>query len=171
MSLDYLLGGGQVKRYHTVQTIRSQNVAEHTWNLLTILFHLEPTPSLSVIKAAHYHDVHERETGDIPATAKWNYPQLGIASNEAEKAQHEKHGTWSELLPDEARLLKFCDMLELVHWTREENKLGNSHILPVLHNGLRHLFDNYADMMDRYADKVIPFIDGVPFIQKEEKSA
>jgi len=67
---------GAVKRYHTVDTVRTQNVAEHSWHVAQIVRYIYPTASKELILAAIDHDVGEIHTGDIPAPFKWQYPEV-----------------------------------------------------------------------------------------------
>ena len=64
--------------------------------------------------ASLYHDVPELILGDIPATAKWSYPEVQKAFEDAEKKVFEDLGLIFVLTAEEKNRLKMADMLELV---------------------------------------------------------
>jgi 5'-deoxynucleotidase YfbR-like HD superfamily hydrolase len=74
-----------VRRYHTVtNVITPETVGHHTSGVIGILFCIyDQEPSLRLIEAALYHDTPEYITGDTPATAKWDFPDLNLALDTA----------------------------------------------------------------------------------------
>jgi len=135
---------GAVTRFHTMRVLHSQTVAEHAWGVATILLwlHAPGVPSATLLRAALLHDMAEVQTGDVPATAKWDSSKLVAALDEAERAFHLEHGTAhidGELTVDEIRLLKFADTAELITYTLAEAHLGNRKMIEVARRGLMHL--------------------------------
>ena len=66
-----------INRYHTVPLggLR-QTVGAHSYAVVVLLDQLWDNCSKSLLLSALYHDVPEIVLGDIPATAKWEYPEL-----------------------------------------------------------------------------------------------
>lgn len=127
--------GTRVKRYHTVDTMVGETVGHHSANVAILCVLLsEQKPSANLLMAALTHDLAERGTGDVPATAKWDSPLLAIALKEAEEQYNIKFH--KGLTEEEDRVLKQADMLDLCFKALEEIKMGNSEFLPILRRGL-----------------------------------
>lgn len=120
-------GYGAVKRYHVMRTHRTQTVAEHSQGVAIIILQIFPAADARLLRAALTHDFHERDTGDMPSTAKWKFPGLKAAMQEAEDQWNGDHAGYGDsALPDfEKRILKWADYLELMLWSIEEMMLGN----------------------------------------------
>lgn len=124
--IDFIERGGRTERMHTVPTLKSQNVAAHSYGVawLCWLFSKE-NPSMLLIMAALSHDVAEHVTGDAPAPTK---RYLGI--REA-VARWEDELIWGAGLPvfgledEEVRILKLADATELIMHCVREVQLGN----------------------------------------------
>lgn len=127
--------GGTVVRYHTTPMPIRQNVAEHTFGVIAILFEL-CYPTQELIRAALHHDIAEKVTGDIPYSAKRRFPALDKASLDAEAEVNTLWQLNTHLTPEERQLLKLADMLELVHFCYCQRKLGvRGPLMTVLENG------------------------------------
>lgn len=135
------LAGG-VTRYHTAPTLRSQSVSEHSWGVAMLCQWVAPNCSAQVLSAALTHDLAEIATGDLPATIKWESPELRTALAAIEKQFHYELGTTVDLKKEEYHLLKWCDMMELIMWCAEEASLGNQTIHNIIINGLSFLEDH-----------------------------
>jgi 5'-deoxynucleotidase YfbR-like HD superfamily hydrolase len=113
-----LYDAGRIQRYHT-SDVTPQSVAAHSWGVAMIVCRCypkdRPIPQ-NLIMAAMTHDMAEAETGDIPAPAKWDYPQLGKVLDQIEQSFNETHGIDYKLTPQEARILEWADTFELVLW-------------------------------------------------------
>ena len=73
-------------RFHTVaMQAERQTVGAHSYAVSILIDQLWPDSSKQLIMAALYHDVPELILGDIPATAKWSYPEVQKAFENAEK--------------------------------------------------------------------------------------
>lgn len=76
MKLNQALRAATVDRWHIVETTRTQNVAEHSYNVALIavrfaqLLNLSPAAIGTVAMQAMGHDIHETRDGDVPSTAK-----------------------------------------------------------------------------------------------------
>ena len=120
--------GGFVKRCHARQMHREYLVGQHSFNVAGIIMTFCPSPSLALIKAALWHDVPERFTGDVPTPVKQLAPEirdlLRLVERRVLTAVDED---FEDTLTDkEKEWLKAADMVELWLWAREEVALGNS---------------------------------------------
>lgn len=117
---------GRVRRWHTHPHIAPQNVADHSWGVVAILYLICAHPSRVLIKAAVFHDIAEIHTGDVPSGAKWAFPELKKVSDDCEKVVQDKFNLVPELEEDEMRLLKWADLMELALYCHHESMLGNT---------------------------------------------
>jgi len=132
--------GGRVKRWHTIQTLKEETVAQHTYGVIAMLVDLcNGKPSNKLLMAALFHDIAEQYTGDIPATTKWNYPEIATAVKNAELDIETRMGAVLELTTEEIHLLKAADMLDLCWFCLEERALGNKNVVEVFERGLDYL--------------------------------
>lgn len=137
-----LLGsrGGAVKRYHAVDTLKTQTVAEHSFGVAWFVFVMYGgAPPVSVMCAALMHDLAEHVTGDIPAPAK---RALGIGEQFTayEDDVLADYGVvYPTLTPEEQRVLKAADTLELLQFCAREIRLGNTNMIPVFNRGENYI--------------------------------
>jgi 5'-deoxynucleotidase YfbR-like HD superfamily hydrolase len=140
--INYYRRGNKVKRYHTVDCHVQETVGHHSANvaiLCTIIS--EIPPSVPLLMCALTHDTTEQFTGDVPATAKWDSPELAAALKTMEARLTRNHyGTL--LKHHEQRVLKQADMLDLCFKALEEIKMGNQQFAPILRRGLTYLRTN-----------------------------
>lgn len=125
-TLDFIIAGSEVKRYHTVTTLVTETVGHHSHGVAMLVLLLNPDASGTVLRAALIHDLAECETGDIPSPAKRRF---GI--NEQMSAIEEEvlisHGVhFPYLFPDEERNLKLADLAHGALFCAREISLGNS---------------------------------------------
>lgn len=139
MNIVDVLSAGQVERYHTVFTLRRQNVGEHSWAVAQIIYFLEDDPSQALIRAALNHDLPEAETGDVPAPLKWGNKEITKELDRLEELWHKRNGTWNVLTPKEKSILKFADSMELVMFCIEEARRGNAPLLDMAQKGLEYI--------------------------------
>lgn len=123
-----------VKRFHILRTLNEQTVGAHSHGVAMLIMQIEPTCSATLLKAALTHDLHERDTGDMPSTAKWKYPKLAEAMTEAEMHWNTSRGFNFELSREERNILQFCDYFELMLWSYEELCMGNRYAVEPLVN-------------------------------------
>ena len=64
------------RRWHTQPSVPVQTVAEHSFGMMMLLEALHPNPSVDLFRAVLRHDLHESLGGDIPFSAKRDYPFL-----------------------------------------------------------------------------------------------
>lgn len=132
-SIASLRAGGKVKRCHTLQTITTQTVAEHSWGVAILLQKFFPESSKQLLLAALSHDIAEVLTGDIPADAKWMFKDLKNITEMIERQYNEQLGIDYHLTDEEKHILKLCDLLELLLFCVEEIFMGNKNMIPIAH--------------------------------------
>lgn len=126
---------GQVERCHVLPHIGSYNVAMHSWHAAMLLLELYPGASRNLLEHILRHDTAERWTGDIPATAKWQFPKLKEASQKAEEHCLSYLDMYPPLLTEEENLwLHAIDTLELFLWCYDQIFFGNQHIKGIKEN-------------------------------------
>lgn len=137
----FLRRGGQVKRWHTWPTLRVQTVGEHSHAVGCLLAHLTTPEQVSknLLMAAMYHDLSEYFTGDIPSTAKWADVEFKEAAHRVSDSIEKRLGLRVELTDEEARLLVWCDLCELVLFALEEWYMGNHNMQRVVNVCLNKL--------------------------------
>lgn len=145
MNLKYFREAMNVKRFHTESLIREDTIGHHSANVAGIIMYLyyPEIPSGNLLAAALCHDVAERTTGDIPATAKWEC--LGLKHelvNYELKVHQDKqiHVPDYILSNDELNMLKFADSVELGMKCMHEREMGNRTVEPII------------DVIARYAE-------------------
>lgn len=138
MNLLTLYDAGSVTRCHTLRTLHAQNLGHHSWGVALILCYI-CEPSVNLLKAALYHDLAESVTGDVPATAKWSFPNLSDVLDSLEEKFNQDHDLVVDLTPQEGALLKWADMLEFVMYTASEIKMGNQYMKTYHQKGIAHL--------------------------------
>jgi len=137
----YLLLAGMVQRYHSVPTITSDTVGEHTFGVVWLCALLSNgTPRAELLLAAVWHDVPELTVGDMPAPAK---RRLGLSESFAAMEQ-EVLGEMLQLpIPqltvDEQRILTIADRVDGMLHCCYERALGNQVIEEVYDRFLQYI--------------------------------
>ena len=147
-SLDTIYDAQFLMRYHTVpiQGLR-QTVGAHSYAVAILIDQLWDSVPKQLIMAALYHDVPEMVLGDIPATAKWDYPEVKRAFEKAEAKVMEDLGLTFMLSPKDKARLKMADMLELVLYC-EKHADANTQMKIIMNTGVQYLFSNFSDLKD-----------------------
>jgi 5'-deoxynucleotidase YfbR-like HD superfamily hydrolase len=140
-----LRASGHTKRWHTLQIIGEQTVAEHSAQAVSLLFMLYPgDPSTNLTKALLWHDSSERYVGDSPAPARRDNPEFSRSYEAVEHifmlAAHPFAFHALSLLTDTERAwLKAIDVLELLLFCGDQSLLGNTHLNVVAGRALNYL--------------------------------
>jgi len=135
--------GNKVKRYHTCDTIVGETVGHHSANVAILCVQItEEKPSATLLMAALTHDMAEQYTGDVPATAKWDSPELKAALTAMERRFDYQWFNIHTLTPYGCKVLKQADMLDLCFKALEEINMGNSQFKPILARGVDWLRTN-----------------------------
>lgn len=140
MLLDRVLklrGAGAVQRLHTMRTVGRQSLAEHSWGVAMLVWHVAPEAPGHVFAAALVHDLHEWWTGDVPAPCKWAHEGLEKELRTVEAQFDAAHGLDIVLLDRDRALLKWCDQAELALYAFEQRMMGNMFMAEVERNIVR----------------------------------
>jgi len=130
-TLEFILSGSEVKRYHTVTTLTTETVGHHSHGVAMLCLLLRPNSSKELLRAALCHDLAEHVTGDIPSPAKRLYG-IGEQVSELEKTLLMRANLPNDLLTDdEARTLKLADIAQGALYCLREVELGNRRMLEI----------------------------------------
>ena len=137
-----------INRYHTVPLggLR-QTVGAHSYAVVVLLDQLWDNCSKNLLLSALYHDVPEIVLGDIPATAKWSYPDVQKVFKKAEQKVMKDLDIDFVLTDRELNRLKMADMLELVIYCHKLND-SNPRMKLIMQTGVNYLMDNYSQLPD-----------------------
>ena len=137
-----------INRYHTVPLggLR-QTVGAHSYAVVVLLDQLWDNCSKNLLLSALYHDVPEIVLGDIPATAKWSYPDVQKVFKKAEQKVMKDLDIDFVLTDRELNRLKMADMLELVMYCHKLND-SNPRMKLIMQTGVNYLMDNYSQLSD-----------------------
>lgn len=146
--LEALIGAGNIKRYHTVATIKENTVAHHSYGVAVLCMLLDPCAGMALQRAALLHDVAEQWVGDIPAPVK---RQLDIRQqlHEAENTALKNVSLgYEEMLSDAERIiLNIADSLDGMLYCINERRMGNREVQTV--------FTRYAEYVRLSLDRLL----------------
>ena len=138
--VNHAMNGAAVKRYHTIPTINSETVGEHSFGVaMMVLAITEQKASANLLKAALFHDMAEQHTGDVPFPSKKAFPIVKFALEAAEESWNEENGFHVDLTDRDKRVLKWADMSQLLWFCKIQRDLGNTNMDEVFSNGVRFL--------------------------------
>lgn len=124
---------GQISRFHTWPTHRTQSVGEHTWQVMRIMMTVDV--GMCTTRLMHYavlHDVGEM-AGDIPWPGKRNDPVLKSQCDLAEgRVRAAMTARWDlphlpGLSDTERSFFKVCENLEMWEFGLQEVSMGNKY--------------------------------------------
>lgn len=124
--VEFVINGGQVRRWHTWPVIKEDSVAAHSfgvawWCILIYNFR----PGVFLLMAALQHDLTEFATGDMPAQVKLD-EDLGRAMGVLEQRSLDLSGMPLAALTEEEQLvLVFADKLDGITCMVRERRFGN----------------------------------------------
>lgn len=125
---------GLVRRYHTWEQLHEQTVAEHTWQVIRVLWAIWPDVPRHVIQYALTHDCGEHEVGDPPYPSKNNLsPETRSELNTAEQSAILKMcEPWAlpappQITEEEALVFKLAEYIEGWEHCLAEVNLGNKY--------------------------------------------
>ncbi|MCA1806482.1 MAG: HD domain-containing protein [Actinobacteria bacterium] len=129
------------------------------------MLYIDPNCSRGALIAALTHDWPEERTGDVPAPAKWADDMLKCSLENMEATwRGENNAPRSYATVDERKLLKMCDMLDLVLSSVEEAKLGNKEALALANRGVE-----YIRSMDIYTNHKAAVLNVIEEYSNERK--
>lgn len=131
-TLNFIIAGSEVTRYHTVTTLVKETVGHHSHGVAMLALLLNPMASRQVLMAALFHDLAEHQTGDIPSPAKRQFG-IGDKVDQLEHRLMRAAGVvMPELSPDDARTVKLADLAQGALFCVRELSLGNVRMRAVL---------------------------------------
>lgn len=166
--IEYARAGGHTKRFHTVQTLLTDTVGHHSFNVAWLAHflstHLGQIERYSLLLAALEHDLPEAEFGDVPAPAKREMGIRDLWGDHERDLQHSMGFGYSDALSKEGnRILKLCDALDGAFFCCNERALGNRTILQCYEN-----FRAYVDEMRLDKSDEVPFtLNNVVMLENE----
>lgn len=153
---------GGVSRCHTHTYHGSYTLAQHSWQIITLGWMLMPEKLFTVdfIMHAQLHDAAELVLGDLPAPAKWRFPELAAAFRKAEATiELEMLNGLPKISDDQRAWLKALDLIELSMWAIDQITMGNYNVVELLGTCVKALSDQhppdtsdlYQELLDRNA--------------------
>lgn len=138
-TLAFLRRSGVVRRYHTEELLKPQDVAQHSYGVAWLCWWLcQGQVSAALVMHALAHDAAEHALGDIPSPTK---RELGIR-NQVDAAEAHLMALHSIVLPElsdfESKVLKLADALDGVLHCVHELELGNQTLYAVFLNFHRY---------------------------------
>jgi len=149
-----------ITRYSSLQQIRPENVAEHSWTVAyySLLISLDLRDRFTdldlgeVLAKAVMHDVSETISGDIIRSYKYSTPEMKAATEAADDTNmrilvrdlpvgESLYEFWSEAKDDRlpGRIVAFADLISVVTYVAEEHAMGNrmlDHIMKAVYEDL-----------------------------------
>lgn len=145
MNIKNILESGEVLRFHASVGIEKQKCSEHQWGVALILQHIYPECSKELLLAALLHDAAEVFTGDVPASAKWRYPELNTVLKEIELEFEKFNGIEFNLEKEDHFAMKLADTLEGMSQCLHQMRMGNRYALRLFSRWEKHYSDRYFD--------------------------
>ena len=142
-TLDFILAGSEVKRYHTVTTLVSETVGHHSHGVGMLCLLFDPMASRQLLMAAMFHDLAEHQTGDIPSPAKREFGIGGKVDELEQRLMYAAGIVMPQLSAEDKRTLKLADVAQGALFCAREISLGNKR--------MRRVFDRYIS----YAEELI----------------
>jgi 5'-deoxynucleotidase YfbR-like HD superfamily hydrolase len=164
---------GQTVRKHTMENIRAENVAEHTWGLIMLLMVAWPNAPSRFLFAAQIHDSGERATGDMPGPTKWANPELGALMDEAERRHMDdtlpKHlCRWLDSMTEtDWAVVEFFDRAEFCVSMSRERRLGNTYAMLYFDRSFAKMEATFLDHEDDFYAKDPELLTGCKSLVKE----
>lgn len=140
-TIEFIVAGANVKRFHTVSTIQQETVGHHSHCVALLCTLFDPHPSRSLLMMALLHDLPEQTVGDIPSPAK---RELNF-SNQLERLENkilaDGFGSVPDLTTGEAKTLKLADIGSGALFCLQEMRMGNSTIKKVFWRYIEYAFE------------------------------
>lgn len=148
----FVYSGGLVKRYHTIDTIKTETVAEHSFIVAALVIFLGGTPT--DVAESLFHDMAEQVTGDLPSTLKASGFNTSELSN-VEEAIMDFHDL-PKVTANSKRVIKIADILSGLLFCNRELSMGNKNLSVVKDN-----YTSYLAALSPFSEKEGSVITGV----------
>ena len=135
------LESGGVIRFHACPKMRKQRLSDHQWKVALIAEYLLPNLSKNGMMYALTHDRSELVTGDIPATLKWEFPEI----KECLKGIETRYDSDYDVSALERLAVKLADVVEGMLFCKESYEDGCKEAKVIFSRWTRYLFDYLAD--------------------------
>lgn len=142
-TLDLIMQGSSVKRFHSVETIKDNPTSSHQWGVAMLVYlmsdGMQAGRRLNLVMAAITHDIAEKVFGDIPAPTK---RRLGMREviGDLEDSYLEANGLKFDLDFEQESILKLADIFDGMLFCVREHALGNMFIVNTY-----DVFKSYAE--------------------------
>ncbi|MCF7615639.1 MULTISPECIES: YfbR-like 5'-deoxynucleotidase [Bacillus] len=137
-----ILGLGEIIRYNNRPKIKHENVAEHTFYVITTvlkicqMYNIDDYIKLKALEFAAVHDIPEIFLGDVPYDTKVDNPDLTEILEQAEVASLKKNmpeyaEAYEQFLKEEKEgtiaylIVKLADTVSVLQYSNSEIELGN----------------------------------------------
>lgn len=143
MDISKILESANVERFHAVPKLTGQTIAQHSWGVSMLVQYFNPECRKELVLAALTHDCAELVTGDVPATTKWDNPELKMTLAMVEDRVERQWGIKFDLDSEEQRLLKLCDAMEGMNYCVERAEMGEIAASTIFWRWSQHVQDNF----------------------------
>ena len=143
MTIQFLLAGSAVRRFHTIPTIQENTVGHHSHGVAMLLWELtRGNARVELIMAGLSHDLGEQAIGDIPSPSKRAIGSEGMAALDAleEKTLFDA-GLQFILTEEEKVLLKMADCLDGMLFCISERRMGNKSVIPIFERFRSYIYE------------------------------
>jgi 5'-deoxynucleotidase YfbR-like HD superfamily hydrolase len=146
-TLNFILNGAEVIRYHTNTTLMRETVGHHSHGVACLVLLFDPDASRELLVAALFHDLSEQKTGDIPSPAKRIYGIGEQVSSLERELMFDAGIGFPNLSSAEARILKLADIAHGALFCVREMSLGNSRMRAIY--GTYMTYAHQMNLVDR----------------------
>jgi len=140
-TIDFIVAGASVKRFHTVPTIQQETVGHHSHCVALLCTLFDPHASRELITMALLHDLPEQVVGDIPSPAKRELDFADRLEDLEQSILQQGFGYVPNLTKREAKTLKLADIGSGALFCLQEMRMGNSIIEHVFWRYLEYAFE------------------------------
>lgn len=145
---------GKTVRCHTMDKLRRENTAEHTWGVLMLAVKYIPGNRACFLEYLVTHDMGEKAVADLPAHILWESPELAAATRAKERASvesllsipHYYETAEDSLTPEELLCAEILDRAEFVLGCTYEYKLGNTLLQRETARALARISEKIAEL-------------------------
>jgi 5'-deoxynucleotidase YfbR-like HD superfamily hydrolase len=137
-TLDFIIAGSEVKRYHTVTTLVSETVGHHSHGVAMLCILFDPSASRELLTAALIHDLAEHQTGDIPSPAKREFGIGGKVDELEHRLMIAAGLMMPELTLENKRTLKLAALAQGALFCAREVSLGNKRMRGIFYSYLSY---------------------------------
>ncbi|WP_353856829.1 YfbR-like 5'-deoxynucleotidase [Bacillus sp. Bos-x628] len=172
-----ILALGEIIRYNNRPKIKHENVAEHTFYVITTvlkicqMYNVDDYIKLKALEFAAVHDIPEIFLGDVPYDTKVDNPTLQKILNEAEIVNLKKYmpeyaKAYEQFLKEEKEetiaylIVKLADTVSVLQYSNSEIELGNkTKQMKSINDGAQERVSNLIEKLEARLRKKAVFFD------------